>query len=71
MIDDYPDPAERDVLRDEEQLLADLMGEYIAGRETGAIVLLDDLLARASEFGTRIRTNLEDLIVLWEASRLA
>ena len=50
-----------------EQLLADLMGEYIAGRETGAIVLL----ARALEFGTRIRTNLEDLIVLWEGSRLA
>lgn len=71
MIDDYPDPAERDVLRDEEELLATLMGEYIAGREGGAIVLLDDLLARASEFGTRIRINLEDLIVLWEASRLA
>ena len=71
MSDHYYDPVEREELRDEEELLATLIGEYIAGRETGAVVLLDDLLARAAEFGPRIRTNLEDLIVLWEARRLA
>jgi hypothetical protein len=70
MIDDYPDPAEREVLREEEELVAELIGQYIARREAGAVVLLDELLARAAEFGARARTNLEDLIVCWELARL-
>jgi hypothetical protein len=50
MMGDYPDPAERDVLRDEEEVVAALMGDYIAQRERGAIPLADELLAQAAEF---------------------
>jgi hypothetical protein len=71
MMGDYPDPAERDVLRDEEEVVASLMGQYIAQRERGAIPLADELLAQAAEFGPRARINLEDLIVLWELHRLS
>lgn len=71
MTDGYYDPVEREELRDEDELLATLIGEYIAGRETGAVVLLDNLLARAAEFGPRVRSNLEDLIVFWEVQRLS
>ena len=71
MIDDYPDPAERDLLQEEDELVAALVGEYIARCEQGAVVLVDELLARAEEFGQRARTNLEDLIVLWEVNRLS
>ena len=73
MSDDlnYPDPAEREVLQAEDELLASLIGEYIARRETGALALLDELLARAAEFGDTTRDKLEDLVVFWELKRLS
>ena len=73
MSDDlhYPDPAEREVLQAEDELLAGLIGEYIARRETGALALLDELLARAAEFGDQTRDKLEDLVVFWELKRLS
>jgi hypothetical protein len=59
----YPDPAEREELRDEDELLADLMAEYIVRREAGVVVIYPDLLARASEFGDRVAANFETLFV--------
>jgi hypothetical protein len=67
---DYPDPPEREVLRDEEELLCDLMALYIARREAGAQTLMPHLEARASEFGRQTRDKLEDLIVFYEIGRL-
>ena len=46
-----PDPAERDVLRAEDELLAGLVGDYVQRREAGRPPAVRDLLARASEFG--------------------
>lgn len=67
---DYPDPAEREVLRDEEELLLDLMGVYIVRREAGAQTLVPYLQARAGEFGPETRAKLEELIVFYEVRRL-
>ena len=66
----YPDPAERDFLDQEDELLAALIGEYVAHREDGANAVLPDLLARAAEFGVDTRAKLEDLVVFYELHRL-
>ena len=67
--DNYPDPAEREELRDEEDILTDLMCEYMTRREAGVIVIFPDLLARAAEFGDRVAVNFESLVVYWELKR--
>jgi hypothetical protein len=66
----YPDPAEREELRDEDEILADLMAEYMLRREAGVVVIYPDLLARAEEFGERVAANFETLVVYWELKRL-
>jgi hypothetical protein len=68
--DNYPDPAEREELRDEDEVLADLMCEYMTRREAGVVVIFPDLLARAEEFGERVAENFETLVVYWELKRL-
>ena len=65
----YPDPAEREELRDEDAILADLMAEYMLRREAGVIIIYPDLLARAEEFGDRVAANFETLVVYWELKR--
>ena len=66
----YPDPAEREELRDEDAILTDLMAEYMLRREAGVVVIYPDLLARAEEFGERVAANFETLVVYWELKRL-
>jgi hypothetical protein len=66
----YPDPAEREELRDEDEILTDLMAEYMLRREAGVVVIYPDLLARAEEFGQRVAANFETLVVYWELKRL-
>ena len=68
--DNYPDPVEREELRDEDEILADLMAEYMLRREAGVVVIYPDLLARAEEFGARVAENFETLVVYWELKRL-
>jgi predicted membrane-bound mannosyltransferase len=68
--ENYPDPAEREALRDEDQLLTDLMCEYMTRREAGVVVIFPDLLARAAEFGERAAANFETLVVYWELKRI-
>jgi hypothetical protein len=68
--DNYPDPVEREELRDEDAILTDLMAEYMLRREAGVIVIYPDLLARAEEFGQRVAANFETLVVYWELKRL-
>ncbi|MCW2995578.1 MAG: hypothetical protein JWQ18_3073 [Conexibacter sp.] len=68
--DNYPDPGESEELRDEDEVLADLMAEYMLRREAGVIVIYPDLLARAEEFGQRVAANFETLVVYWELKRL-
>jgi hypothetical protein len=65
----YFDPAERELLNEEEELLVELFGDWVARREAGALVLLEDLLARAAEFGSQTASKLEDLIVVYELHR--
>ena len=65
----YFDPAEREVLTEEEELLVELFGDWVARREAGALILLEDLLARAAEFGDQTTRKLEDLIVVYELHR--
>ena len=66
-----PDPAERDVLRAEDELLAGLVGEYVQRREAGLTPAVHDLLARASEFGTETAHRLRLVIAFYEAMRAA
>jgi predicted membrane-bound mannosyltransferase len=66
----YPDPAEREELRDEDEILTDLMAEYMLRREAGVVVIYPDLLARAEEFGERVAANFETLVVYWELKRI-
>jgi hypothetical protein len=66
----YPDPAEREELREEDEILTDLMAEYMLRREAGVIVIYPELLARAEEFGDRVAASFETLVVYWELKRL-
>jgi hypothetical protein len=66
----YPDPAEREELREEDAVLTDLMAEYMLRREAGVIVIYPELLARAEEFGDRVAAKFETLVVYWELKRL-
>ncbi len=61
--DGYPDPAEREVLREEDEVLTALMADYMERREAGVIVIYLDLLARAQEFGPQVAANFEMLVV--------
>jgi hypothetical protein len=68
--DHYYDPVEREELREEDEILADLLAEYMLRREAGVIIIYPDLLARAEEFGDRVAANFETLVVYWELKRV-
>jgi hypothetical protein len=67
---DYPDPAEREELREEDEVLTDLLADYMEHRGSGALAIYPDLLARAQEHGDRVAANFETLVVYWELKRL-
>jgi hypothetical protein len=69
-FDGYPDPAEREVLREEDEVLTTLMADYMQRREAGVVVIYPDLLARAQEFGPQAAANFEMLVVYWELKRI-
>jgi hypothetical protein len=68
--DHYYDPVEREELREEDEVLADLLAEYMLHRGAGALAIYPDLLARAAEHGDRVAAHLETLVVYWELKRL-
>jgi hypothetical protein len=68
--DHYYDPVEREELREEDEILADLLAEYMLRREAGVIIIYPYLLARAEEFGDRVAANFETLVVYWELKRV-
>lgn len=68
--DHYYDPVEREELRAEDEILADLLAEYMLHRGAGALAIYPDLLARAEEHGDRVAANFETLVVYWELKRL-
>jgi hypothetical protein len=72
MTDDhhYYDPVEREELAAEDEVLADLMCEYMMRRDAGVTVIYPDLLARAQEHGDRVAANFETLVVYWELKRI-
>lgn len=68
--DHYYDPVERDELAEEDEILADLLAEYMLHRGAGALAIYPDLLARAEEHGNRVAANFETLVAYWELKRL-
>ena len=71
MTDDhYYDPVEREELRAEDEILADLLAEYMQHRGAGALAIYPNLVARAAEHGDRVAANFETLVVYWELKRL-
>lgn len=68
--DHYYDPVEREELREEDEILADLLAEYMLHRGAGALAIYPHLLARAAEHGDRAAANFETLVVYWELKRL-
>ncbi len=68
--DAYPDPAEREALREEDEVLTTLLADYMQRREAGVVVIFPDLLARAQEFGPQVAANFEMLVVYWELKRI-
>jgi hypothetical protein len=68
--DHYYDPVEREELREEDEILADLLAEYMLHRGAGALAIYPNLLARAAEHGDRVAANFETLVVYWELKRL-
>jgi hypothetical protein len=65
----WADPSEREVLRVEDQLLADLVGEYVVRREARRTPAVHDLLARAAEFGLETEMRLRTVLAFYEAMR--
>jgi hypothetical protein len=65
---DYPDPCERDELHAEDLHVADLLGDYIHRRETGATPCLHDLLASAAELGPHARRKLRTVAAFYETA---
>ena len=68
--DHYYDPVEREELREEDEILADLLAEYMLHRGAGALTIYPHLRARAEEHGVRLAANFETLVVYWELKRL-
>lgn len=66
----YYDPVEREELRAEDEILADLLAEYMLHRGASALAIYPDLAARAAEHGDRVAANFETLVVYWELKRL-
>jgi hypothetical protein len=64
-----PDPSEREVLREEDELLAGLVGDYVQRRETARTPAVHDLLACAAEFGHKTETRLRVVLAFYEAMR--
>jgi hypothetical protein len=71
MTDDhYYDPVEREELAEEDEILADLLAEYMLHRGASALAIYPGLMARAEEHGDRVAANFETLVVYWELKRL-
>ncbi len=66
----YYDPVEREELREEDEILADLLAEYMLHRGASALAIYPDPAARAAEHGDRVAANFETLVVYWESKRL-
>lgn len=67
--DEYYDPVECAELQAEDEVLADLMTEYMDRRENGVVTVFPDLQACAHEHGARMAENFETLVVYWELKR--
>lgn len=67
---DYPDPAERQLAADRDDLIATLLGEYITRRNNRTTPQVLDLLAAAGEFGDQAIQQMRDLIAFYEACRV-
>lgn len=67
---DYPDPAQRQLETDLDDLIAELLGEYITRRNHRTTPEVLDLLARAGEFGDRAIQQMRDLIAFYDAYRV-
>ena len=68
---DHLDPGEREVLREEDELVAGLLGDYAVRRDDITDTRLPDLLACAAEFGDAAKLKLIALVALYEALRLS
>ena len=66
---EFPDPALRDVLREDEEIVIELLGLYVSRREANSDTRLPELVARAAEFEDHIRLKLIGVIALYEALR--
>jgi hypothetical protein len=66
---DYPDPAERAELTEQDLAIATLVGRYIERREHGGAPCVHDLLAVAAEFGDAAVDQLRVLLAFYEAMR--
>ena len=60
------DPIERLELRDDEELVCDLLSEYIARRDSSAVVLASDLLEEAAAISQRALAALSTAIAFYE-----
>lgn len=68
---DYPDPVERRELTEVEELVVDLMAEYMERRSEGAMELYDTLVARAAAHGgDHAAEAFEIAVASWETARL-
>ena len=59
-----------DALRDDEEVLVQLLGEYAMRRDDAEDTRLPELVARAAEFGDPVKLKLIGLVALYEALRL-
>ena len=70
-MSDYLDPDQRAALREEDELVAGLLGDYAVRRDEATDTRLADLLACAAEFGDAAKLKLIALVALYEALRLS
>lgn len=67
MRTDHPDPSERELDNEHDQILAELLAEYVRRCEHDQTPARGDLLARAAELGPNGRRRLRALIGLLAA----
>lgn len=66
--DDYLDPVERMERETYEQLVAELIGDYLERRDRCPLVAVEDLAARAAELGPVAESALRFAIRFYEAN---
>jgi hypothetical protein len=59
-----------DALREDEEVLIALLGEYVSRRDGAQDTRLPELVARAAEFGDPAKLKLIALVALYEALRI-